>query len=89
MERGVHQGCLISCHLFNLVGQVLVYSLRSQGFFVWWGKHNPASLYADDGTLIVQNKSQLAAVISHIVEVGKFIGLTFNLDNTFAYNSKL
>ncbi len=27
LQRGVRQGCLLSCHLFNLVGQVLIYSL--------------------------------------------------------------
>ncbi len=26
LRHGVKQGCLLSCHLFNLVGQVLVYS---------------------------------------------------------------
>ena len=33
MNRGICQGCPLSCHLFNLVGQVLVYSLHQQGFF--------------------------------------------------------
>ena len=27
LGRGIHQGCPLSCHLFNLVGQVLIYSL--------------------------------------------------------------
>ena len=28
MEMGVHQGCPLSCHLFNLVGQLQIYSLH-------------------------------------------------------------
>ncbi len=33
LSRGVRQGCLLSCHLFNLVGQVTVYYLQSMGIF--------------------------------------------------------
>ncbi len=46
---GVWQGCPLSCHLFNLIGQVLIYYLRDAGFFTWWKKPgDPFSLYADD-----------------------------------------
>ncbi len=31
--RGVQQGCPLSCHLFNLVAQVLIYSLQDCGYF--------------------------------------------------------
>ena len=33
--QGVRQGCLLSCHLFNLVGQVLIFYLKDHGFFNW------------------------------------------------------
>ncbi len=33
LGRGVHQGCPLSCHLFNLVSQVLIYTLQQQGLF--------------------------------------------------------
>ncbi len=72
--------------MFNLVGQIIVYSLWKQGFFVWWGNSDPASLYADDGTLIVQNPDQVSAVIYHIGVVGKFTGLSLNLNKTIAYS---
>ncbi len=35
LNHGVRQGCPISCHLFSLIGQVLVYSLRHAGYFAW------------------------------------------------------
>ncbi len=33
LNRGICQGCPLSCYLFNLVGQVLIYLLRDSGFF--------------------------------------------------------
>ncbi len=54
LERGVHQGCLLSCHLFNLVGQVLIYYLWDQGLFAWWTKPGePCSLYTDDTVIFI------------------------------------
>ena len=33
--RGVRQGYPLSCHLFNIVRQVLIYHLRDYGYFEW------------------------------------------------------
>ncbi len=33
LGRGIRQGCPLSCYLFNLVGQVMVYYLQSIGIF--------------------------------------------------------
>ena len=38
LQRGVCQGCPLSCHLFNLVCQVVLFSLRDVGLFDWWNK---------------------------------------------------
>ncbi len=47
--QGVRQGCPLSCHLFNFIGQVLIYSLYDYGYFKWWMFcGDPCSLYADD-----------------------------------------
>ena len=87
MNRGVCQGCPLSCHLFNLVGQVLVYSLHDAGFFAWWSKpRDPCSLYADDTVLFIMDKLQLPVIISHIQYVSHFTGLTLNLDKTIAFH---
>ncbi len=89
MKRGVRQGCPISCHLFNLVGQVLVYSLCAAGLFAWWTySSDPCSLYADDGTLFIPDLSKLSEVISHIQGLTKFTGLSLNLDKTIIFNPK-
>ncbi len=90
MSRGVYQGCPLSCHLFNLVGQVLIYSLRDHGYFEWWTfLGDPCSLYADDTTIFLHNLSQLAKVIQHIHWVGTFTGLHLNIDKTITFNSEI
>ena len=53
--HGVHQGCPLSCHLFNLISQVLIYSLKNHGFFEWWTfVGDLCSLYADDTAIFFQ-----------------------------------
>ena len=87
LECGVQQGCPLSCHPFNFVGQVLIYSLRDHGYFEWWRfLGDPCSLYADDIALFVSDISQLASVIKHISWVGTFTGLELNITKTIAFD---
>ena len=87
LHCGVRQGCPLSCHLFNLVGQVLLYSMRDHGLFAWWDKPgDPGFLYADDIALLVLNVQSLPAIIQHIQYVGNFSGLDLNLEKTIAFN---
>ncbi len=65
--QGVCQGCPLSCHLFNLVGQVLIYYLKDNNFFSWWPySSEPSSLYADDIALLLESTSQLALLTKAI-----------------------
>ena len=90
LNCGVRQGCPISYHLFNLVGLVLVYSLRHAGYFAWWTfPSDPCSIYADDDTLFVPNVQQLTGVVLHIQSLTKFTGLSLNLDKTVIFNPSI
>ncbi len=87
LSWGVQQGCPLSYHLFNMVGQVLIYALHKAGFFDWWTfSSKPCSLYADDTSLFTSCVEQLGPMIHHIQWVGKFTGLSLNLNKMIAFH---
>ncbi len=89
LGQGVCQGCPLSYHLFNLVGQVVLLCLRDAGLFDWWEKPgDPNSQYADDIALLLPDIHALPQVIDHIQYVSQFTGLTLNLDKTIAFSLK-
>ncbi len=66
-----------------------MYSLHSSGFHVWWTyAYDPYSLYADDGMLFIENRTQLPKIIRHIQKVGKYTGLVLNLKKTFVFDHR-
>ncbi len=68
---------------------MVIYSLRDVGLFDWWKKPGDlSSQYADDIALLVLNVQELLKVLDHIQYVGKFTGLSLNLDKTIAFNHK-
>ncbi len=83
----MRQGCLLSCYLFNLVGQVLIYYLQDEGFFAWWMKPgDPCSLYADDTAIFIPDTDQLQSILDAITHVDEFTGLALNLEKMIAFS---
>ncbi len=88
LGRGVYQGCPLSCHLFNLVGQVTIYYLQACGHFLWWTlTGDPNSLYADDIALISESLDRVPGILRDLQKCSKFTGLHFNLKKTVVYSS--
>ena len=86
LQQGVRQGCQLSCHLFNLVGQTLIYYIRDKYLFSWWKKRgDPCSLYADDTAIFLEKISDLPLVIDTIFLVGNYTGLCLNLSKTITF----
>ena len=86
LDQGIKQGCPLLCHLFNLVGQILIFHLCDQGFFAWWTKPGDhCSLYADDMAIFIMDVNQLSSIIQAIHYMGTFTGLHLNLGKTIVY----
>ena len=88
VNRGVHQGCPLSCHLFNLVNQITVHFLQTRGLFVQplHENFNAASLmYADNIALLIK-EADLLKVLDAFSYCGTFTGLYLNLSKTIAFN---
>ncbi len=86
LKCGVRQGCPLSCHLLNLVGQVVVLYLQFRGIFAWWTyQSDPNSLYVDDIALILEHCDLIPKVIKLIQWCWHFTGLHLNVSKTVAY----
>ncbi len=90
LQQGVCQGCPLSCHLFNLVGHVLIFYMCDCGLFEWWMyRGDPSSLYTDDTVIFAETMQQIPQILQTIHLVGNFTGLTLNISKTIAYMPSL
>ena len=82
IEKGVHQGCILSPCLFNLYAE---YIMRNAGLdeaqagikFSW---RNISNLrYADDTTLMSENEQELKSLLMKVKEESEKAGLKLNI----------
>ena len=83
IEKGVHQGCILSPCLFNLYTEYLMQHLgldeSKTGIKIARGNMNNLR-YADDTTLMAENKEELKSLL--MKEKSEKVGLKFNSQKT-------
>ena len=85
MERGIRQGCPVSCLLFLLVIEVLGTMIRKsvdiKGIIVSTNEHKLIQ-FADDATICVRDIDSIPHVLQIITTFGNCAGLELNLKKT-------
>ena len=82
MEKGVWQGCLLSCYSYNLYAEHIVRNARldelQTGIKI--GKRNINNLkYADDTTLMAESEEELNSLLIRVKEASERAGLKLNI----------
>ena len=85
IEKGVHQGCLISPCLFNLYAE---YIMRNTGLdeaeagIKIAGRNIYNLRYADDTTLITESEEERKSLLMKVKEASEKVGLKLNIQKT-------
>ena len=85
IRKGEHQGCILSPCLFNLYAE---YIMRNAGLDeiqaeIKIARRNINNLrYADDTTLMAENKEELKSLLMKVKEKGEEVGLKLNIQKT-------
>ena len=85
IEKGVHQGCILSPWLFNLYTE---YITKNAGLdeaqtgikIAWWNINNLR--YTDDTTLMAESEEELKSLLLKVKEESEKVGLKLNIQKT-------
>ena len=84
IEKGVHQGCILSPCLFNLYAEYIMRNLgldEAQAGIKIAGTNINNLRYADDTTLVAENK-ELKSFLMKVKEESEKVGLKLNIQKT-------
>ena len=82
IRKGVRQGCILSPCLFNLYAEYLMWNARldeAQAGIKISGRNTNNLRYADDTTLMAENKEELKSLLMKVKEESKKTGLKLNI----------
>jgi len=85
IEKGVHQGCILSPCLFNLYAD---YIMRNAGLdgaqagIKIAGRNISNLRYADDTTFTVESEEELKSLLRKVKEESERVGLKLNIQKT-------
>ena len=76
--KGVHQGCILSCCLFNAYAEYIMQNswLDEAQARIWIARRNTSNLiYTDDTVLIAENEEELKSLLMKMKEEREKAGL--------------
>ena len=85
IEKGVHQGCILSPCLFNLYAEYIMRKAgleEAQAGIKITGRNISNLRYADDTTLKAESKEELKSLLMKVKEESKKVGLKLNIPKT-------
>ena len=85
IEKGVHQGCILSPCLFNLYAEYIMRNARLEeaqaGIKIAGGNINNFR-YADNTTLVAESEEELKSLLIKVKEESEKVGLKLNIQKT-------
>ena len=85
IEKGVHQGCVLSPFLLNLYAEYIMRNAgleEAQAGIKITGRNINNLRYADDTTLIAESEEELTSLLIKVKEESEKVGLKFNIQKT-------
>ena len=85
MGKGAHQGCILSPCLFNFYTEYIMRNTgleKAQAGIKIARRHINNLRYADDTTLMAENKEELKSLLMKVKEESEKVGLKLNIQKT-------
>ena len=85
INKGVHQGCILSHRLFNVYAEYIMRKAaldEAEAGIKISGRNINNLRYADDTTLMAERKEELKSLLMKVKEETEKVGLKFNIQKT-------
>ena len=81
IEKGVHQGRILSLYLFNLYAEYIMRKAGQAGIKIA-GRNINNLRYADDTTLMAESEEELKSLLMKVKDESEKVGLKLNIQKT-------